>query len=72
MTTSNDATYQQVISSGTIASCSTCELLAIIEAHDLYQTLPIPEQGKGLVNFSGLKAVLQTILNGGSSITEEI
>ncbi|GFU49800.1 hypothetical protein TNCV_2930671 [Trichonephila clavipes] len=38
MTTPSDATYQQVIGTGDIASCFTCELQVIIEALDLCET----------------------------------
>ncbi|GFW64695.1 uncharacterized protein TNCV_700981 [Trichonephila clavipes] len=48
------------------------ELQAIIEAVDLYETLPILEQAKGLVIFCDSTVALQAILNRGSRITEEI
>ncbi|GFU94955.1 RNase H domain-containing protein [Trichonephila clavipes] len=44
MSTASDAHYQRVVGSGAITSCFTCELLVIIEAFDLYDTLPILEQ----------------------------
>ncbi|GFW97879.1 hypothetical protein TNCV_1426421 [Trichonephila clavipes] len=64
MTTPSDGTYQQVFGAGAIASCFTCEPRAIIEALDLYETLPILEQVKGLVIFCDSKAVLWAILYG--------
>ncbi|GFX29580.1 ribonuclease H [Trichonephila clavipes] len=72
MTTPSDANYQRVIGAGAIASCFTCEIQAIIEVLDLYETLPILEQTRDLVIFCDSRAAFQAILNGGSRITEEI
>ncbi|GFV51975.1 hypothetical protein TNCV_1323281 [Trichonephila clavipes] len=44
MITPSDANYQHVVGAGAIASCLTCELRTIIEAVDLFETLPILEQ----------------------------
>ncbi|GFX18576.1 hypothetical protein TNCV_3371491 [Trichonephila clavipes] len=55
-----------------LSSCFTCEPRAKIEALDLYETLPILEQAKGLVISCDSNAALQAILNRGSWITEEI
>ncbi|GFX54110.1 transposable element Tcb1 transposase [Trichonephila clavipes] len=62
MTTASNESYQRVI--GVIASCFTCELPAIIEALNLYETLPILEQAKSLVIFCDSKTAFQAILNG--------
>ncbi|GFT60846.1 RNase H domain-containing protein [Trichonephila clavipes] len=47
-------------------------LRVIIEALNLYETLPILEQAKGLIIFCDSKAALHAVLNGGSWIIEEI
>ncbi|GFS83747.1 hypothetical protein TNCV_610831 [Trichonephila clavipes] len=65
MTTPSDATYQRVI------GATSCELQAISEVLDLYETVPILEQGKGLVILCDSQTALQAALNGGSWITEE-
>ncbi|GFU95641.1 RNase H domain-containing protein [Trichonephila clavipes] len=72
ITTPSDATYQRVIDAGTIISCFICELRVIIEALDVYETLAILEQAKGLVIFCDSKAALHAILNRGSWITQGI
>ncbi|GFV56248.1 hypothetical protein TNCV_106051 [Trichonephila clavipes] len=46
MITPNDATYQGVICTGVITSYFTCELWAIVDTLDLYETAPILEQLK--------------------------
>ncbi|GFV11182.1 ribonuclease H [Trichonephila clavipes] len=48
MTTPSDANYQRIIGAGAIAFCFTCER-EIIEALNLYETLPILEQTRCLV-----------------------
>ncbi|GFX18991.1 RNase H domain-containing protein [Trichonephila clavipes] len=72
ITIPTDVTYQRIIDAGAISFCFTCELRAIIEALDLYETFSILEQAEGLVIFCDSKAALQAILNGGSWITAEI
>ncbi|GFV87095.1 uncharacterized protein TNCV_5113131 [Trichonephila clavipes] len=70
MTTPSDENYQRVFSAGSIATCFTYELRAMIEALDQYETLPILEQARGLVIFCDSKAALQAILKGGSRIND--
>ncbi|GFW27635.1 transposable element Tc3 transposase [Trichonephila clavipes] len=70
-TTPSDATYQRQ-NRCHCHFCFTCELRAIIEALDLYNTLRIPEQGKGLVIFCDSKAAMPVNSKWSSWITEDI
>ncbi|GFT86160.1 hypothetical protein TNCV_3257521 [Trichonephila clavipes] len=65
-------TCQRTINAGAIFSCFTSELEVIIDALDLYETLPILQQVKGLVLFYDSKVAIQAILNGSPWIKENI